>query len=69
MRKLVIVGSLALIGAAPPPSTDAKLRDIVAPVSQAQVTVAPKDAGPGTATGGTGTPETVTHASTSTTTT
>src|SRR5438067_299444 len=37
MRKLVIVGSLALIGAAPPPSTDAKLRDIVAPVSQAQL--------------------------------
>jgi hypothetical protein len=38
MRKLIAVSSLALIAAAPPPSsTDAKLRAIVAPVSQAQL--------------------------------
>jgi hypothetical protein len=42
MRKLVALSSMglssmALIGAAPPPSTDAKLRAIVAPVSQAQL--------------------------------
>ena len=33
MRQLVVLGSLALIGVAPPPSTDAKLRAIIAPVS------------------------------------
>jgi len=33
LRGLVVLGSLILIGAAPPPSTDAKLRSIVAPVS------------------------------------
>jgi hypothetical protein len=33
MRKLVALGSLLLIGAAPPPSPDAKLRAIIAPVS------------------------------------
>src|SRR4051794_31798903 len=37
MRKLVALSSLALIGAAPPPSTDAKLRAIIAPVSAAQL--------------------------------
>src|SRR3569833_1754452 len=37
MRKLVALSSLALIGAAPPPSPDAKLRAMVAPVSQAQL--------------------------------
>jgi acetylornithine deacetylase/succinyl-diaminopimelate desuccinylase-like protein len=42
MRKLVVLSSvalsgLALIGAAPPPSNDAKLRAIVAPVSTAQL--------------------------------
>src|SRR5205085_6685852 len=41
MRKLVAVSSLALIAAAPPPqragANDAKLRAIVAPVSQAQL--------------------------------
>jgi hypothetical protein len=38
MRKLIAVSSLALIAAAPPPSaTDAKLRAIVAPVSQQQL--------------------------------
>ena len=41
MRKLAAVGSLLLIGAAPPPqsatSPDARLRQIVVPVSQAQL--------------------------------
>src|SRR4051812_3905602 len=37
MRKFVAVASLALLGAAPPPSPDARLRSIVAPVSQAQL--------------------------------
>src|SRR6478609_900395 len=37
MRKLVALSSLLLIAAAPPPSPDAKLRAIVAPVSQAQL--------------------------------
>jgi Zn-dependent M28 family amino/carboxypeptidase len=37
MRKLAAVGCLLLAGAAPPPSTDAKLRAIIAPVSQAQL--------------------------------
>jgi hypothetical protein len=37
MRKLIALGSLALIGATPPPSTDARLRAIVAPVSAAQL--------------------------------
>ena len=37
MRKFVAVSSLALVAAAPPPSTDAKLRAIVAPVSAAQL--------------------------------
>src|SRR6059058_3912464 len=37
MRKLVAVSSLALIAAAPPPSPDARLRQIIAPVSAAQM--------------------------------
>ena len=37
MRKLIAVGSLLLIGAAPPPSPDARLRAIIAPVSQVQL--------------------------------
>ena len=37
MRKFVAVCSLGLVGAAPPPSADAKLRAIIAPVSQAQL--------------------------------
>jgi len=37
MRKFAALGCVALMGAAPPPSTDAKLRAIVAPVSQAQL--------------------------------
>jgi Zn-dependent M28 family amino/carboxypeptidase len=37
MRKLAAVGCLLLAGAAPPPSVDAKLRAIIAPVSQAQL--------------------------------
>ena len=37
MRKLILLGSAALIAAAPPPSPDAKLRAIVAPVSAAQL--------------------------------
>jgi hypothetical protein len=37
MRKFVAVASLALLGAAPPPSPDARLRSIVAPVSEAQL--------------------------------
>src|SRR6476469_4469408 len=37
MRKLAVLGCLLLAGAAPPPSTDAKLRAIVAPVSAAQM--------------------------------
>src|SRR3954464_4854400 len=37
MRKLIAYGSLALLGAAPPPSPDAQLRTIIAPVSQAQL--------------------------------
>src|SRR3954467_10880189 len=37
MRKFVAVSSLALVAAAPPPSADAKLRAIVAPVSAAQL--------------------------------
>jgi hypothetical protein len=39
MRKLVAVSSLALVAAAPPPSTDAKLKAIIAPVSAAQMKV------------------------------
>src|SRR3954466_5974736 len=37
MRKLIAFGSLALLGAAPPPTPDARLRAIIAPVSQAQL--------------------------------
>jgi Peptidase family M28 len=37
MRKLLAFASVALIGAAPPQSPDARLRAIVAPVSQAQL--------------------------------
>jgi acetylornithine deacetylase/succinyl-diaminopimelate desuccinylase-like protein len=37
MRKIAILMCVTLIGAAPPPSTDARLRAIVAPVSQAQL--------------------------------
>jgi hypothetical protein len=37
MRKLAMLGCAALIGAAPPPSPDARLRAIVAPVSAAQL--------------------------------
>ena len=37
MRKLVALGCLLLVGAAPPPSVDAKLRSIIAPVSAAQL--------------------------------
>ena len=37
MRKLVALGSLVLIGAAPPSSPDARLRSIIQPVSQAQL--------------------------------
>ena len=37
MRKLILLGSAALIAAAPPPSTDAKLRAIVAPVTAAHL--------------------------------
>jgi hypothetical protein len=37
MRKLIAVGSLLLIGAAPPPSPDARLRAIIAPVSPVQL--------------------------------
>jgi hypothetical protein len=37
MRKFAALGCVALMGAAPPPSTDAKLRAIVTPVSQAQL--------------------------------
>ena len=37
MRKFAILMCVSLIGAAPPPSTDAKLRAIVAQVSQAQL--------------------------------
>jgi Peptidase family M28 len=37
MRKWIALSSLALLGAAPPPSRDARLRAIVAPVSQAQL--------------------------------
>jgi Zn-dependent M28 family amino/carboxypeptidase len=37
MRKIAILMCVSLLGAAPPPSTDAKLRAIVAPVSQAQL--------------------------------
>ena len=37
MRKSIALASLALIGAAPPPSPDAKLRAIVQPVSAAQL--------------------------------
>jgi hypothetical protein len=37
MRKLIAGLSVLLIGAAPPPSVDAKLRAIIAPVSQAQL--------------------------------
>src|SRR5437764_5895747 len=38
MRKAIFLGSLVLIGAAPPPSPDAQLRAIIAPVSEAQLT-------------------------------
>ena len=37
MRELIALSTLALIGAVPPPTTDAKLRAIVAPVSAAQM--------------------------------
>jgi len=37
MRKLLALGSLVLIAAAPPSSPDARLRSIIAPVSQAQL--------------------------------
>ena len=37
MRKLIGITSLALIAAAPPPSPDARLRQIIAPVSAAQM--------------------------------
>jgi hypothetical protein len=37
MRKAILLGCLLLIGAAPPPSPDARLRAIVTPVSQAQL--------------------------------
>ncbi|HLO19765.1 MAG TPA: peptidase M28, partial [Sphingomicrobium sp.] len=37
MRKAAILTCVSLLGAAPPPSVDAKLRSIVAPVSQAQL--------------------------------
>src|SRR3954470_13758403 len=37
MRKLIALSSLALIGAVPPSSPDAKLRAIIAPVSAAQL--------------------------------
>ena len=37
MRKIAILMCVSLIAAAPPPSADAKLRAIVAPVSQAQL--------------------------------
>jgi len=37
MRASIAVGSLLLIGAAPPPSPDARLRAIIAPVSSAQL--------------------------------
>ena len=37
MRKIAILMCVSLLGAAPPPSTDAKLRAIVAPVSQARL--------------------------------
>ena len=37
MRKLIAMSSLVLIGAAPPPSPDARLRAIIQPVSQAQL--------------------------------
>jgi hypothetical protein len=37
MRTIAILMCVSLIGAAPPPSTDAKLRAIVAPVSQAHL--------------------------------
>ena len=37
MRNIVAVLAIALVGAAPPPSPDARLRAIIAPVSQAQL--------------------------------
>ena len=37
MRRFAAVLGLLSVGAAPPPSTDAKLRAIIAPVSQAQL--------------------------------
>jgi acetylornithine deacetylase/succinyl-diaminopimelate desuccinylase-like protein len=37
MRKLAMLGCIALIGAAPPPSPDARLRAFVAPVSASQL--------------------------------
>src|SRR5690349_12310795 len=37
MRKIAILMCVSLIGAAPPPSPDARLRAIVQPVSQAQL--------------------------------
>jgi Zn-dependent M28 family amino/carboxypeptidase len=37
MRKLLPLVCVALVGAAPPPSPDARLRSIIAPVSQAQL--------------------------------
>ena len=37
MRRLIALGSLLLVGAAPPPSPDARLRALVAPVSAAEM--------------------------------
>src|SRR3954463_7008088 len=37
MRKIAILMCVSLLGAPPPPSTDARLRAIIAPVSQAQL--------------------------------
>jgi Zn-dependent M28 family amino/carboxypeptidase len=37
MRKIAVLMCVSLLGAAPPPSVDVKLRTIVAPVSQAQL--------------------------------
>jgi hypothetical protein len=37
MRRTAILSCLALLGAAPPPSVDARLRSIIAPVSQAEL--------------------------------
>jgi hypothetical protein len=37
MRGIAVLSCLGLLGAAPPPSVDARLRAIIAPVSQAQL--------------------------------